>query len=129
MKITEPPNRTNDAIREKLAARVDALDWSTRVRHGFMNANIITIAELVACDANVILELPSIGQTSLDEIVRELSKIGLSLTATSQEQAKAAKAAETAIRARAILGDYRSDRISIDDALTALGHCEWPERR
>lgn len=69
----------DDQLRAKLERSVDSLDLSVRASNCLQQDNIRTIGQLVQMDENQLLQLRSFGKTSLLEVRRKLSELGLSL--------------------------------------------------
>ncbi|MFH0888910.1 MAG: DNA-directed RNA polymerase subunit alpha C-terminal domain-containing protein [Planctomycetota bacterium] len=55
------------------------VEWSARVRGSLTRLKIYTISDLTNKTENDFMHLPNFGQTSLEEIKRRLSQLGLSL--------------------------------------------------
>jgi DNA-directed RNA polymerase subunit alpha len=55
------------------------IDWSARVRSSLTRLKIYILGDLTNKTENDFLDLPNVGQTSLDEIKRRLEQFGLSL--------------------------------------------------
>jgi DNA-directed RNA polymerase subunit alpha len=66
-------------LQRKLEMPIAALDLSVRASNCLEAAKISTVGELVRLDENSLMQLRSFGKTSLIEVKRKLSTIGLAL--------------------------------------------------
>lgn len=69
----------NDELRSKLDRSIASLDLSVRASNCLEAAKILTVGDLVSYDENQLLQLRSFGKTSLMEVKRKLTELGLSL--------------------------------------------------
>ncbi len=69
----------NEELRGKFERSITSLDLSVRASNCLEAAKIITVGDLVALDENQLMQLRSFGKTSLMEVKRKLSEMGLSL--------------------------------------------------
>jgi len=69
----------DEALREKLDMSIQELDLSVRATNCLEAANISTLGELVVLSEADLLKVRSFGKTSLREVKRKLSELGLSL--------------------------------------------------
>jgi DNA-directed RNA polymerase subunit alpha len=69
----------DDELRAKLERSVASLDLSVRASNCLEAAKIITVGDLVHLDEAQLMQLRSFGKTSLMEVKRKLSEMGLSL--------------------------------------------------
>jgi len=69
----------DEALREKLDMSIQELDLSVRATNCLEAANISTLGELVVRSEADLLKVRSFGKTSLREVKRKLSELGLSL--------------------------------------------------
>ena len=69
----------DDEQRAKLECSVASLDLSVRASNCLEAAKIITVSDLVRMDENQLMQLRSFGKTSLMEVKRKLTELGLSL--------------------------------------------------
>jgi len=77
----------DENLRQKLAMPIQELDLSVRASNCLEAANIETIGQLVRMTEADLLNIRSLGRTSLREIKRKLADMGLSLGMTIQENA------------------------------------------
>ncbi|MBI3828095.1 MAG: DNA-directed RNA polymerase subunit alpha [Planctomycetes bacterium] len=77
-------------LREKLKLPVSVLDPSARAENCLAAANIQTLSDLVRLNEGEILKIKNFGKTSLKEIKKKLSDMGLTLGMEVPEEAKAA---------------------------------------
>ncbi len=68
---------------------IEALDLSERPRNCLRRAQIQTVGELVLKTEDDLLNITNFGQKSLEEVVAKLDELGLSLQASSDEEAPA----------------------------------------
>ena len=69
----------DDETRRKFEMSIASLELSVRASNCLEAAKIATVGELVKMDEGTLLQLRSFGKTSLEEVKRKLSGIGLSL--------------------------------------------------
>lgn len=69
----------DESLRQKLQTSVQELQLSVRATNCLESANITTVAELVQKAEGDLLKVRSFGKTSLREVKRKLSELGLSL--------------------------------------------------
>ncbi len=69
----------HDEMMEKLALRIDEIEFSVRSKNCLDGANIETIAELVSIPERRMLEFRNFGKKSLSEIKAKLTEMSLSL--------------------------------------------------
>jgi len=69
----------DDELRGKLERSIASLDLSVRASNCLEAARIITVGDLVRLDENQLMQLRSFGKTSLMEVKRKLTELGLSL--------------------------------------------------
>jgi len=69
----------DEELRSKLERSIASLDLSVRASNCLEAAKIITVGDLVAMDENQLMQLRSFGKTSLMEVKRKLTELGLSL--------------------------------------------------
>jgi len=72
---TEEPQKTDDVLNKPIFE----IDWSARVRGSLTRLKIYTVGNLISRSEKDFMDMPNFGQTSLDEIKRRLSQLGLSL--------------------------------------------------
>jgi DNA-directed RNA polymerase subunit alpha len=77
----------DETLRQKLAMPIQELDLSVRASNCLESANIETIGQLVRMTEAELLNIRSLGRTSLREIKRKLADMGLSLGMTVGEGA------------------------------------------
>lgn len=75
-------NAERAALRKKLAMSVNDIELSVRSSNCLNNANITTVGELTRKTESEMLKYRNFGRLSLQEIKRELERIGLSLGMT-----------------------------------------------
>jgi len=75
-----PPMIVDENTAAKLAMPISELDLSVRASNCLDSAKIATVGDLIAWTEPDLLKLRSFGKTSLREVKRKLSDIGLSLT-------------------------------------------------
>jgi DNA-directed RNA polymerase subunit alpha len=68
-----------DQIRQKLAMSISELDLSVRATNCLMSEKIETLRELVQRQESELLKIRNFGKTSLKEVKKKLSDIGLSI--------------------------------------------------
>jgi DNA-directed RNA polymerase subunit alpha len=78
----EEETKIDDQLTEKLNMPIQELDLSVRASNCLESSRIETVGQLVRLTEAELLKLRSFGKTSLREIVRKLSDIGLSLGMT-----------------------------------------------
>ncbi|MDD5011980.1 MAG: DNA-directed RNA polymerase subunit alpha C-terminal domain-containing protein, partial [Phycisphaerae bacterium] len=78
----EEETKIDDQLTEKLNMPIQELDLSVRASNCLESSHIETVGQLVRLTEAELLKLRSFGKTSLREIVRKLSDIGLSLGMT-----------------------------------------------
>lgn len=76
------PVVVDESLAAKLSMPISELDLSVRASNCLDSAKIATVGDLVAWSEAELLKLRSFGKTSLREVKRKLSDIGLSLSAT-----------------------------------------------
>lgn len=81
----EVTQSSGNADAGKLAMPISALQLSVRSSNCLSSANIQTVGDLVQYDEPGLLRLRSFGKTSLREVKRKLSDLGLSLKASDQD--------------------------------------------
>jgi DNA-directed RNA polymerase subunit alpha len=69
----------DESLRQKLQTGVQELQLSVRATNCLESANITTVAELVQKTEGDLLKVRSFGKTSLREVKRKLSELGMSL--------------------------------------------------
>jgi DNA-directed RNA polymerase subunit alpha len=69
----------DDELRAKLNRAIASLDLSVRANNCLETAKIIAVGDLVRLDENQLMQLRSFGKTSLMEVQRKLTELGLSL--------------------------------------------------
>jgi DNA-directed RNA polymerase subunit alpha len=74
-----PLSPMDDETRRKLDMSIASLELSVRASNCLEAAKIATVGDLVRMDEPSLLQLRSFGKTSLEEVKRKLSGIGLSL--------------------------------------------------
>ena len=72
-----PP--VNEELRAKLDRSIAALDLSVRASNCLEAAKIHTVGDLVRLDENQLMQLRSFGKTSLMEVQRKITELGLTL--------------------------------------------------
>lgn len=77
-----PLSPLDDETRRKLEMSIASLELSVRASNCLEAAKIATVGDLVRMDESSLLQLRSFGKTSLEEVKRKLSGIGLSLGMT-----------------------------------------------
>ena len=75
----EASEQNEEALRERLDQPVSVLNLSVRAANCLEAAKTSTLRELVAMTEGDLLRVRSFGKTSLHEVVRKLSEVGLSL--------------------------------------------------
>ncbi|MDR4505302.1 MAG: DNA-directed RNA polymerase subunit alpha [Candidatus Scalindua sp.] len=81
LEITEAPEEveiSDEGVDQKLSIPVTELDLSVRAANCLEMANIKTIGEIVGKREDELLELKNFGKTTLNEIKKKLTQIGLS---------------------------------------------------
>lgn len=81
----EVMHTTSGADAGKLAMPISAMQLSVRSSNCLSSANIQTVGDLVLYDEPGLLRLRSFGKTSLREVKRKLTDMGLSLKASDQD--------------------------------------------
>jgi DNA-directed RNA polymerase subunit alpha len=76
-----PAPPVDDELRSKLERSIASLDLSVRASNCLEGAKINTVGDLVSLDENQLMQLRSFGKTSLMEVKRKLTELGLSLGA------------------------------------------------
>ncbi len=76
--IPEEEEITDEGIDQKMSIPVSELDLSVRAANCLEMANIKTIGEIVGKREDELLELKNFGKTTLNEIKKKLTQIGLS---------------------------------------------------
>ena len=74
-------------LRSKLERSIASLDLSVRASNCLEAAKIHTVGDLVRLDENQLMQLRSFGKTSLMEVKRKISELGLSLGLSGSEGA------------------------------------------
>lgn len=72
-----PP--VDDELNRKLGMPISQLELSVRSNNCLEAAKIITVGELVSMNETDLMQIRSFGKTSLDEVNRKLSELGLAL--------------------------------------------------
>lgn len=72
----------DDELRRKLDMALSSLNLSVRAANCLESAKLVTVGDLVRMDENQLLQLRSFGKTSLLEVKRKLTDMGLSLGMT-----------------------------------------------
>lgn len=76
----------DEGLEAKMNMSIHELDLSVRATNCLESANVNTVQDLVQMSDRQLLELRSFGKTSLDEVKRKLSDLGLSLRPDPQEE-------------------------------------------
>jgi DNA-directed RNA polymerase subunit alpha len=87
-KLLEKANKEEDSadeINQKLATSVSELDLSVRASNCLAVTNIKTLGDLVTKREDELLELKNFGKTTLVEIKKKLSQLGLSFKADGED--------------------------------------------
>ena len=71
--------RVDDELRRKLEMPINELDLSVRANNCLESAKVATVGELVAREEADLLKVRSFGKTSLREVKRKLTDLGLEL--------------------------------------------------
>ena len=79
--VYQPAAQTtiNDQLRARLERPLASLDLSVRASNCLEAAKVETVGDLVRMDESYLMQLRSFGKTSLLEVQRKLSELGLSL--------------------------------------------------
>jgi len=80
-----PPPPVDQELRAKLERPIASLDLSVRASNCLEAAKLVTVGDLVQLDENQLMQLRSFGKTSLMEVKRKLTELGLSLGMHSGE--------------------------------------------
>lgn len=81
-KVLENEKESEDEINRKMAIPVSELDLSVRASNCLEYANIKTVGDLVTKEEDELLELKNFGKTTLIEIKKKLSQLGLTFKST-----------------------------------------------
>jgi DNA-directed RNA polymerase subunit alpha len=86
----QPLSPMDEETRRKMDMSIATLELSVRASNCLEAAKIATVGDLVRMDEGSLLQLRSFGKTSLEEVKRKLSGIGLSLGMTRGGEGDAA---------------------------------------
>lgn len=98
--------RYSESNRAPLDAPIDILELSTRPHNCFLNDELVTIGDLISKTRAELLRTPNFGRRSLNEVERELERVGRHLgTNIEAEQNPAEAEKQTADEVRDILAE------------------------
>ena len=79
VKVAPPTPALDEELRRKIDKSIADLELSVRASNCLEAAKIVTVGDLVRLTEEDLLQLRSFGKTSLNEVKRKLSEVGLSL--------------------------------------------------
>jgi len=81
-----PVEKPSDELAKKYATKIGELDLSNRARNCLETENITTVGELIQRSEEDLLKMRNFGKTSLMEVRKKLTAIGLSITSATDKK-------------------------------------------